>query len=71
MAEYQRIEYRIGKDGSITETVIDGAGASCLEATRELEQALGTVTTREFKPEYQAADGLEEIAGEAVRSLSS
>jgi hypothetical protein len=26
MAEYQKIEYRIGKDGKVTETVINGNG---------------------------------------------
>jgi len=53
MAEYQRIEYRIGKDGRITETVIDGVGAGCVAATATIETALGTVESRELLPEYE------------------
>lgn len=52
MAEYQKIEYRIGKDGKMTETVIDGAGASCTEATAGIETALGAVENQELLPEY-------------------
>lgn len=52
MAEYQRIEYRIGKDGKIVETVIGASGSSCTQATSDLEQALGQVDTRELLPEY-------------------
>jgi Protein of unknown function (DUF2997) len=53
MAEYQKIEYRIGKDGVVTETVLDGQGQSCILATETLEQALGQVTARELLPEYE------------------
>lgn len=55
MAEYQKIEYRIGKDGKIVETVIDGAGTSCTEATAGIEQALGKVETQELLPAYYEA----------------
>jgi Protein of unknown function (DUF2997) len=53
MAEYQKIEYRIGKDGVVTETVLDGQGQSCILATESLEQALGQVASRELLPEYE------------------
>ena len=33
MAEYQKIEYRIGKDGTIVETVLNATGSSCTETT--------------------------------------
>jgi len=33
MAEYQKIEYRIGKDGKIIETVINASGSSCTNTT--------------------------------------
>ena len=66
MAEYQRIEYRIGKDGTISETVTDGLGPSCTDATQDLEAALGTVEQREFKPEYY--DGDEAIASIQMQS---
>jgi len=52
MAEYQRIEYRIGRDGKIVETVIDASGASCTETTQGIEKALGAVEARELLPEY-------------------
>jgi hypothetical protein len=53
MAEYQKIEYRIGKDGVVSETVLDGQGQSCILATETLEQALGQVASRELLPEYE------------------
>jgi len=52
MAEYQRVEYRIGKDGKIQETVINGSGESCTETTADIESALGEVTSQELLPEY-------------------
>lgn len=52
MAEYQRIEYQIGKDGKITERVIDASGNSCLQPTQPIEDALGKVESRELLPEY-------------------
>ncbi len=52
MAEYQKIEYRIGKDGKITETVIGGSGASCTNATSGIEDALGKVENQDLLPEY-------------------
>lgn len=36
MAEYQKVEYRIGKAGKITEEVIN-ASSSCIEATLGVE----------------------------------
>ncbi|MDP8963438.1 MAG: DUF2997 domain-containing protein [Cyanobacteriota bacterium] len=52
MAEYQQIEYRIGKDGKIVETVINASGSSCTNTTKGIEQALGEVSSQEFLPEY-------------------
>jgi len=52
MAEYLNIEYRIGKDGKITERVLGATGATCQETTAEIEEALGEVTKQEFLPEY-------------------
>ncbi len=66
MAEYQKIEYRIGKDGKITETVINGVGASCTTATSGFEAALGAIESQELLPEYY--DGSEHLTVEAVQS---
>ena len=52
MAEYQKIEYRIGKDGKVIETVIDGSGETCTLATQDLEASLGKVESRELLLEY-------------------
>lgn len=52
MAEYQKIEYRIGKDGKVSETVINGNGETCTIATQDLEASLGKVESRELLPEY-------------------
>jgi Protein of unknown function (DUF2997) len=52
MAQYQKVEYRIGKDGKIVETVINGTGASCTSNTSAIEQALGAVESQELLPEY-------------------
>ncbi len=52
MAEYQRIEYRIGKDGKVIETVIDGSGPSCTQMTAGIESALGKVEGRTLLPEH-------------------
>ena len=52
MAEYQKIEYRIGKDGKITEKVINATGSTCTQTTETIEQALGEVSSQELLPEY-------------------
>ena len=52
MAEYRKIEYRIGNDGKITETVLNATGATCTQTTSGIEQALGKVESQELLPEY-------------------
>ncbi|HEY9622578.1 MAG TPA: DUF2997 domain-containing protein [Crinalium sp.] len=52
MAEYQKIEYRIGKDGKVTETVLNASGDRCTLTTEGIENALGQVESRELLPEY-------------------
>lgn len=56
MTEYQKIEYRIGKDGKITETVINASGSSCIETTSGMEKALGEVESQELLSEYYEGD---------------
>lgn len=56
MAEYQKIEYRIGKDGKVTEKVLNASGESCTETTASLESALGQVKSQEFLPEYHEGE---------------
>ena len=52
MAEYRKVEYRIGKDGKITEKVIGATGENCTETTEKIEKDLGTIEERELLPEY-------------------
>jgi Protein of unknown function (DUF2997) len=56
MAEYQTIEYRIGKDGKIIETVLNASGSSCLSTTAGIEQALGAIASRELLPDHDQTD---------------
>lgn len=52
MAQYQKVEYRIGADGKIVETVLNGTGTSCTETTSGIEQALGQIESQDLLPEY-------------------
>ena len=52
MAEYHQVEYRIGKDGKITETVINASGSGCTATTAGIEQVLGEIASQELLPEY-------------------
>jgi hypothetical protein len=67
MAEYQKIEYRIGKDGKIVERVLTATGSSCVETTKSLEQSLGQIESQELLPEYY--EGEENINIAANQSL--
>jgi hypothetical protein len=67
MAEYQQVEYRIGKDGKVTERVINATGDSCTLTTSGVEQALGDVEGRELLPEYY--DGEESLISSETQSL--
>lgn len=68
MAEYQKIEYRIGKDGKIIETVINASGSSCTITTKGIEQALGEVSSQELLPEYYERE--EELTTQDELSLN-
>ncbi|WP_199248148.1 DUF2997 domain-containing protein [[Phormidium] sp. ETS-05] len=56
MAEYQKIEYLISKDGKITERVIGATGASCIDTTAGMEKAIGSVVQRSLLPEYYSEE---------------
>ncbi|HEY9606749.1 MAG TPA: DUF2997 domain-containing protein [Allocoleopsis sp.] len=68
MAEYQKIEYRIGKDGKIVETVLNATGESCINTTKGIEQALGEVASQELLPDYY--EGEENLAVQEDISIS-
>ena len=48
----QSIKFTIAQDGSVTEEVQGAVSNECLDVTLPFEQALGTVTYRQYKPEY-------------------
>jgi hypothetical protein len=62
MAEYQKIEYRIGKDGKVVERVLNATGSSCVETTKGLEKSLGEIESQELLPEYFQDDELMTIS---------
>lgn len=64
MAEYQRVEYTIDKNGNIVERVLNATGSSCVDLTAELEEALGVVESKKLLPEYYAQHQEEEITGQ-------
>ena len=68
MAEYQKIEYRIGKDGKIIETVLNASGSSCTNTTAGIEQALGEVASQELLPDYYERE--EELTTQDELSLN-
>lgn len=42
----------IGADGNFNFEVLNGDGKTCTALTKPLEEAVGVVTEREFKPEH-------------------
>jgi len=69
MAEYQKIEYRIGKDGKIVEKVLNVTGSSCVETTKGIEKSLGKIESQELLPEYYQDDEL--IPSSETQSLQT
>lgn len=52
MAEKQELEISIEEDGSVVINVIGAKGKKCLDLTKELEESLGLVSSRETKPSF-------------------
>jgi hypothetical protein len=52
MAHKEEFEITIGPNGEIQIEVKGAKGKSCVELTAFLEQALGEVKSKDFKPEY-------------------
>ena len=52
MAKQQTIKFIINQDGSVKEEVIASTSGECIEITKTIEEKLGSVETREFKPEF-------------------
>lgn len=48
----QELEITILKDGNIDISVNNAVGKECVDMTKSLEEALGNVIKKTFKPEY-------------------
>ena len=48
----QTIKFIIAQDGTVREEVQGVKGGECTDVTLPFEEALGTVSSREYKPEY-------------------
>ena len=52
MAVKQELETHTSETGDISINVLGAKGKSCIDMTKELEAALGTVVQRDFKTSY-------------------
>ena len=52
MPEQQTLKFTIRQDGQVTEEVTGTTSHECVELTRSIEEKLGTLETRQFKPEF-------------------
>ena len=48
----QTLKFIIRQDGHVTEEVMGTASHECVELTREIDNKLGELETRQFKPEF-------------------
>jgi len=52
MSDMDELEIEIDAEGNVSIKVVNGDGASCVEKTKALEEALGLVEERELTAEY-------------------
>ena len=52
MSKNETIKFIIRQDGTVIEEVIGAESGNCINLTESIEEALGSVVTREYKPEY-------------------
>ena len=52
MSRQQTLKFTIRQDGRVTEAVIGATSNECVELTREIDNKLGELETRQFKPEF-------------------
>jgi len=55
MADKTQLEVVIAPDGTVTITTHGLRGQACIEETKSLESAIGTVRSRQKTPEFYAA----------------
>ena len=52
MSEQQKLKFTIRQDGHVTEEATGFTSHQCVEITESIEKKLGTLETRQFKPEF-------------------
>ena len=52
MPRQQTLKFTIRQDGRVTEEVMGATSNECVELTREIDNKLGELGTRQFKPEF-------------------
>ena len=52
MPEKQTLKFTIRQDGYVTEEVIGAISDECVKLTEQIDNKLGDLDTRQFKPEY-------------------
>ena len=50
--EKQTLKFTIRQDGHVTEEATGFTSHQCIELTKQIEEKLGTLETRQFKPEF-------------------
>ena len=48
----ETIKFIISQDGTVTEEVIGVTDGECINITEDIEEKLGSLETRQFKPEF-------------------
>ena len=52
MSKKQTLKFTIRQDGNVTEEATGFTSHQCVELTKHIEEKLGTLETRQFKPEF-------------------
>ena len=50
--EKQTLKFTIRQDGQVTEEATGFTSNQCVEITKSIEEKLGSLETRQFKPEF-------------------
>ena len=50
--EQQKLKFTIRQDGHVTEEATGFTSHQCIELTKQIEEKLGSLETRQFKPEF-------------------
>ena len=52
MSKQQKLKFTIRQDGHVTEEATGFTSHECVEITKSIEEKLGNLETRQFKPEF-------------------